>query len=223
MDQDSSFRKSDIGTAFVQLRSVPQYSYRLPILLSFLRNRKPWMLKSVSPIVPVLVRLQFRLQVSHQVLFLLLVLSGPVERNPASNLNQMSIALNWDRGIEVLSLPLFFFDFRWNSLSWSLLNLTSTRFHGPHMFPRSSHAITILHMYPRSHIWTRSQHLTCHSYAYQHAWSHFSQHTREHVVACDVCLLLYKFHSHLLYFLNFQLCVLWLYLIACLQYNLYCR
>ena len=25
------------------------------------------------------------------------------------------------------------------------------------------------------------------------------------------------------YFLSFQLCVLWLYLIACLQYNLYCR
>ena len=49
------------------------------------------------------------------------------------------------------------------------------------------------------------------------------QHARERVVARDVCLLLYKFHSRVSYFLSFQLCVSWLYLIACLQYNLYCR
>src|SRR5208282_3898299 len=30
MAQDSSFRKPDVGAAFVQLRSVPHYSYRLP-------------------------------------------------------------------------------------------------------------------------------------------------------------------------------------------------
>lgn len=78
-------------------------------------------------------------------------------------------------------------------------NLRENRNHGPRP-PRRSIGVLL---YDTIHVV-----ITSFSFSVPNSWSHFGQHAQEHVVARDVCLPLYKFHSHLSYFLSFRLCSL---------------
>lgn len=107
--------------------------------------------------------------------------------------------------------------------------------HDPHMFSYFSYTIMGFHMYSWSyvwiwflclnmiliseynpHIWIWSSHLIYHSYACQYVWSHFDQHARECIITHDIYLFIYNSIVISSIFLNFQLCISWLYLIACL-------
>ena len=97
--------------------------------------------------------------------------------------------------------------------TYTRLPHASTAFTSSHastaLMPPSLHAITGLHMYPRSPECGPNIIL-----AHNNAWSHFGQHSRERVVARDVCFLVYKFHSRVSYVLSFQLCSLFTYKLA---------